>query len=442
MIKRLQKKFILINMLCIMAVLLAVFCGLYWSNYHKFVRDKDILMRQALDDAHFFTPPQVEWEEIRDGRGGTSDNSGKKPRPPRTMMSMFAVNLDETGAVADIKAWNITVEEETAKELAALVSRQTADQGSLKGYALSYLRRITPDGARIVFADLNYASNSMQGLLISYMILFLAAAGAFFLLSLFLSKWALRPVEKAWQQQNQFIADASHELKTPLTVILANLDILLSHRQDTIESQIKWVDNTKSEASSMKQLVEDLLFLARFEAGAAPAVPGDVDLGDAVLNSVLPFEPIAFEKGIQLETQIEPDIHVLGNRGQLKQLAAILTDNACKYAAKNGTVRVSVSLLQGGKPCLKVENTGAPIGREELPHIFERFYREDKARTKSTGGYGLGLSIAKAIVETHKGKLTVTSAPGEMTAFAAVFPKAEACEDGEQKETKKKRKWI
>lgn len=425
MIKQLQKKFILINMLCIMAVLLAVFCGLYWSNYHKFVRDKEILMRQALEDPHFFTPPQVEWGEIKQSGEGGAEISRKRPGPPRTMMSMFSVNLDKAGAVFDIETWNITVEEELAEELAALVSRETADQGSLKGYALSYLRRDTPEGRRIVFADLNYASNSMRGLLINYMILFLAAAGAFFLLSMFLSKWALKPVEEAWQQQNQFIADASHELKTPLTVILANLDILLSHRKDTIESQLKWVDNTKSEAASMKQLVEDLLFLARFEAGAAPVVLGDVDLGDAVLNSVLPFEPIAFEKGIQLETQIEQGIHLLGNRAQLKQLAAILTDNACKYAAKNGTVRVSVCLAQGGKPCLKVENTGASIDREVLPHIFERFYREDKARTKKTGGYGLGLSIAKAIVESHRGKITVTSEPGEMTAFAAVFPEAE-----------------
>lgn len=437
MIKKLQKKFILINMLCIMAVLLVVFCGLYWSNYHKYVREKEMQMRQALDDVHFFTPPSVEWEEIRNKGRDAFDDIQKRPKPPRTMMSLFAVDLDKAGAVTDIESWNITVEEELAGELAALVVQNKAERGSLKGYSLSYLRKETSDGTRIVFADLYYASNSMRGLLINYMILFLAAAGAFYLLSLFLSKWALKPAQRAWQQQNQFIADASHELKTPLTVILANLDILLSHRQDSIESQLKWVDNTKSEAASMKQLVEDLLFLARFEAGAAPAVLGDVDLGDAVLNSVLPFEPIAFEKGIQLETQIEPDIHVLGNRGQLKQLSAILTDNACKYAAKDGTVRVSVSLTQGGKPCLKVENTGAPIGREELPHIFERFYREDKARTKSAGGYGLGLSIAKAIVENHGGKITVTSAPGEMTAFAVVFP--EASEAGERKANRKKR---
>uniref|UniRef100_UPI0006D052C7 histidine kinase dimerization/phospho-acceptor domain-containing protein n=1 Tax=Clostridium sp. NkU-1 TaxID=1095009 RepID=UPI0006D052C7 len=157
------------------------------------------------------------------------------------------------------------------------------------------------------------------------------------ILSIFLSRLALRPVENAWRMQNQFIADASHELKTPLTVILANLQILSHHRECTIMDQQKWLDNTKEEAERMKQLVEELLFLARSDTGAvqaSQAAKAALDFSDIVLNGVLLFESIAFENKVKLENEIGQGIILDGWEAQLKQVITILLDNACKYAGK------------------------------------------------------------------------------------------------------------
>ena len=448
MIKKLRRKFIWINMLCIMSILLAVFSGLFWFSYQRYVVEGKMTMSQALEGFYPWIPEYVffgeqgrgqqainqrdnrtqengknredkETNETKENREA-ADGSMRKARmemrdarPPLLMMPMFVVTLDQNDEILDIQVWNMTLEEGLAESAAALANQDGAFEGTLNAYGLTYLRREgrgdDQGETRIVFADRYYAFQFAKGQLVSYLLWFLAAAGAFFLLSVYLSKWALRPVERAWEQQNQFIADASHELKTPLTVILANLNILSSHRKETIDSQFKWVENTKSEAASMKKLVEDLLFLARSEAGRLPVAEEEVDLGDVVLNSVLPFEPLAFERGITLDTQVEPGIQVWGDRSQLKQLAVILTDNACKYASKNGTVRITVCQSGGGRPCLKVENSGSLIPQEDLEHIFERFYRADKARVRREGGYGLGLSIAKTIVERHRGRIQAES---------------------------------
>lgn len=427
MIRKLRRKFIWINMLCILSILLAVFSGLFWFGYQRYVREGKMTMNQALEGFYSWLPESV----LPTGQEkGKNHKEMRDVRPPQLMMPMFAVTLGEGGKVMDVQVWNMTLEEGLAEGAAAIAYQEGASEGRLKEYGLTYLRREVRGETRIVFADRYYAFQFARGQLVSYLLWFMAAAGEFFLLSVYLSRWALQPVERAWDQQNQFIADASHELKTPLTVILANLNILSSHREETIDSQYKWVENTKSEAASMKKLVEELIFLARSEAGRLPAEEEEVDLGDVVLNGVLPFEPIAFERGIVLDTQIEPGIKVWGDRNQLKQLTVILTDNACKYASQNGMVHISVSQSSGGRPCLTVENPGSLIPQEDLEHIFERFYRVDKARVRKEGGYGLGLSIARTIVERHRGRILVESKPDlanaseGLTKFTVTFPPA------------------
>ena len=140
-------------------------------------------------------------------------------------------------------------------------------------------------------------------------------------------------------QQNQFVADASHELKTPLTVILANLNIILTHPNDTIQKQIKWIENTYAESERMKKLVDQLLFLAKSDAVQIPAIFASFLLSDAAWSCLLPFESIAFEKKINIIEEISPDIWIYGNEEQIKQLMVILIDNACKYTSAHGTVR-------------------------------------------------------------------------------------------------------
>lgn len=183
-----------------------------------------------------------------------------------------------------------------------------------------------PDGTVVVaLADSHYVTASLQQMLLSCLLIGAGGLVAFFTISLFLSRWALRPVEEAWQRQRQFVADASHELKTPLTVILANQNILKSHVQDTVASQQKWIDSTGEEAQHMRRLVDDLLFLAKADADMEQRqqAHGNVDISELVWNVVLQFEPVAYEKEVSLQTDIQPGLHMAGDMTQLRQLVHI-----------------------------------------------------------------------------------------------------------------------
>ena len=245
---------------------------------------------------------------------------------------------------------------------------------------------------------------------------------AFFFVGLFLSGLALRPAEKTWKQQRQFVADASHELKTPLTVILANTGIVLAHPEDPVSAQSKWLEYTQEEARQMKGLVEDLLFLAKSDDARLESHFLPLDMSELVQGCLLPFEPVAFEAGVALESQVEPGLTLTGDEAQLRRLVRILLDNGVKYAGRQGTVELSLSRQQD-KLRLTVRNTGTPIPAEHLPHLFERFYRADAARDRSQGGYGLGLAIAKAITEQHRGKISVSSSAEAGTTFTVLLPR-------------------
>jgi signal transduction histidine kinase len=274
----------------------------------------------------------------------------------------------------------------------------------------------------IVFYDLTNDISTMFHLLKNCLLVGIGSLIAFFLISVYLANWALKPVAKSWESQRQFIADASHELKTPLTVILANADILSAHRNDTIENQYKWIDYIKAEASHMSGLVNDLLFLAKSDASRENAVLSEVNLSDIMWNCYLPFESLAFEQEKNLDADIEADILINGDSGKLKQLIMILLDNACKYTEKNGSIMVKLYRKpEKDKVYLSVNNSGEAISPENLNHLFERFYRVEESRAREKGGYGLGLSIAKTITEMHHGKISVISSKEEGTTFKVAF---------------------
>lgn len=412
MIKKLRIKFILTNMAFVISILIVVLGIFYYTNRKRIERQTEIVLLQALDREHFDRPP----DKVEFGR------RPKEAMPPMT--PVFVVTLNDEEGVEHIQESSITVNEEQAAALAAMVQESSVPCGVLTDYSLRYLKMDTREGVKIAFADQSYEWNNLRALLINCLLIFFVAAVLFLLLSLYLSRQVIKPVEAAWKQQNQFIADASHELKTPLTVILANLQILSSHKESTIDQQQKWLDSTREEASRMKQLVEELLFLARSDAGSIQSLRPQrdaFDFSDAVLNGALLFESVAFENKVTLDTDITPDIVLNGSESQLKQVVTILLDNACKYAGKNGAV--SLELKKGAHyAILTVRNTGEPIPVEEQAHIFERFYRTDKSRARKEGGYGLGLSIAKTIVDQHKGKIGVASSLEAGTVFTVSLP--------------------
>ncbi len=405
MIAKLRRKFVLINMLLVSLVLLAVFGTLCFSNGQRLRGDTmDALLRtlsQRTDELPF--KPEI-------GKPGG--------HPPGLSIPTFCVLLEEDGSIQNVWQGYVTVTDEAvARAVAAAVASDEPD-GVIGALNLRFLRMDTPEGVKLAFADRSNETDGMRSLILNSLAVGAVGLLAFFGISLFLSRLALRPVARAWEQQRRFVADASHELKTPLTVILANVGVLLSHPDDTIDRQRKWAENTREEAVRMKVLVDDLLFLARADADRAPPVLNPVNLSDLVWGSLLSFEPVAFEQGVDMSSELTPGLVVRGNEAQLRQLCAILLDNAVKYAGPHGSVSVRLE-RRGGRVQLCVRNSGAVIPAEDLAHVFDRFYRVDPSRAQ--GGCGLGLAIAKQIIETHGGRITVASSEREGTAFTVTW---------------------
>lgn len=410
MIDKLRRKFIWVNMGLVTVVLLVVFGVICLTNYQQLREETNHALDRML-----MTPMGMAMDKPEIGL--------RQDRPPGMNIPAFSVLLGEGEPPAVVQTWidGVTVTDEALDSAVTQALASAQDQGVLGELNLRYRRRQTPEGVKIAFADRGSEVSGLWRLVLISLGVGLCSLAAFFCISLFLANWALRPVERAWRQQRQFVADASHELKTPLTVILANTGVLLSHPGDKVCEQIQWVDNTREEALRMKGLVEDMLFLAKSDAGADRPVLERVNLSDLVTSCMLSFEPVAFEAGVALTSEVEEAVEVQGDGARLIQLAGILLDNAVKYAGEGGWVRVSLSRASAGAR-LAVYNSGEPIPAEDLPRLFDRFYRVDKARVREQGGYGLGLAIAKGIAEVHGGRISARSSPTEGTCFTVTLP--------------------
>ena len=295
-------------------------------------------------------------------------------------------------------------------------------RGKISDLGLYYQAQPLFDGTTLVaFASTSYIDRNMEGFARVSLIGGILALLAFFGISLGLARWVTRPVENAWDQQQQFVADASHELKTPLTVITANNSILLSQPDATIESQRQWIESTETEARSMQELVNDMLYLAKSDNAKVELALSTVDFSNVVELQALQFESVAFEREILMETNIAKDVSLQGDATRLQRLVGTLLDNACKYANDGGRVRVGLTHA-GNKCTLTVNNTGPVIDAQDLPHLFDRFYRSDKARVRTSNSFGLGLAIAKSVVDEHKGSIAVTSTEADGTTFTVELP--------------------
>ena len=371
------------------------------------------------------------------------------PRRQRGMFVPFVVyRVGADGAVLWSSAHGLTLSDENVSVLLSLIpayragndkntitdsSSKTKDgkapitRGVLRRYDILYAAQAAADGTLyVIFGDISGFIAGFRSFLLSLAGVLFTAVLLFFVLSFWLAHQALIPVEKAWDQQNRFVADASHELKTPITVILANLDILRSHKDETVHSQNRWIMNTREEAERMRELIENLLFLAKNDANALKEQMTEISLSEAAEDRVLNFEAVAFEKGVALESDIPENLKVTGSESQLKQLLTILIDNAVKYAGPEGKAEVSLREIRekNGRNAvrIRVANTGEPIPPEDLEHIFERFYRADKSRARKEGGYGLGLSIAESIVRVHGGQIVCESSKERGTVFTVTLP--------------------
>ncbi len=236
----------------------------------------------------------------------------------------------------------------------------------------------------------------------------------------YLAKRAMIPIQAAWDRQQQFVADASHELRSPLTVIRSNAELMLRHPEHIIEQESPRITNIVREAMRMTKLIASLLTLARSDANQAELHLTVIRLDEVVKTVISQFKPLAELTGISLTATMDEDLELVADRERLHQLLVILLDNALKYTQEG---RISVSCYKtDGSVVINVEDTGCGISPEHLPRVFDRFFRSDKARSRESGGTGLGLAIAKWIVEKHSGKISVESQLGQGSKFKVVFP--------------------
>ena len=387
MIRRLRWKITGVTLLVSALVLTAVFACVYLFSRNNIAQSYEYQLRQAVVS-------------------GTSE--------ARVPCFVAEVLPSGTVRVSGSNYYDLQ-DEDTLLPLVTAALSADADSGVLRTQHMRYFRLEGAIAVRIAFMDSTFEQATLRSLVRVCLLIGAAALLVLFGLSWMLSGFVTRPVARTWQNQQQFLSDASHELKTPLTVILSSADLLKTSAQP---EQRQYVDNISVESRRMKALVEDMLTLSRTESGrAAPFAP--LDLSDLVTDAALRFEPVAFEAGHPLQYDIQNGASLSGDRQQLDQLLDILLDNAVKYAAKDAPIRLTLD-ISGKNAVLAVENPGDPIPPDKLPHLFDRFYRVDDART-GAGGFGLGLAIAQQIVRRHKGTITAAS-DARATRFTVTLP--------------------
>lgn len=421
MIRKLRARIIIINMALMGIVILAIFTTVCVNSYSNAVNDMERGLNQVVGNRDFDRDRATDDNAPpfdKESKGSFKQKPNIHDNEPMQISSYVIVELDDDGNITNTTENNVSIDADDLEECVKLARQSNSISGQIGDYRLMYVKHDFMEVHKIVFASNNMVFANLRNTLLVSIGLFFGSMVIIFLISLWLSGLAVKPVKKAWEQQKQFVADASHELKTPLTVILANNNIMMSHPQSRVTDERQWLESTEEEAQHMKQLIDQMLFLAKSDAGNTQVQLSEVNLSEIVEGSALNFEPVAFEREVLIDTDIRPDILMQGNQLQLNQLAHILIDNAVKYAEDNSTVTIALHKHGDGTE-FTVNNKGSVISKEEMEHIFDRFYRAEKSRT--TKGYGLGLAIAQRVVEDMNGKITVQSNQTDGTTFTVYF---------------------
>lgn len=397
MIYRLQRKFILISTVSVLTVIIIVFALITVFNISSMNRNLDILADSVSEGGgrfpdHFNETPPAQ----KDNPAGDIKFDFITSETPFATRH-FTVWFYSSGEIERVNTESIhSVTREEAIELA----EQTINNKNTRGWVSNYRYRIfsAGNGRAVVFIDgSTNLSALLQSVTISASVLLGCAALVLFLIIL-LSKRMVKPIAESYEKQKQFVTDANHELKTPLTLILANLDIAEAEL-----GKNEWLDDIRAEGNRMTGLVNQLVALSRMDEGGVNLNISEIALSEITKDTVSDFAGLAESRGKTLKTDIDENIFCSGDEVLIRRLISILLDNAVKYCDDGG--EITVNLKKRRHIVLTVENTYADIDSLELDRLFNRFYRADKART-FTGGYGVGLSIAKSITENHKGELT------------------------------------
>lgn len=401
MLRKLRRRFVAVNMLILSTILFGILAGVY------------ILMTRAETEAS--------QQQLR----RAMQTWYRPDAPEAASYRMLWVELDSQKQLQhlfDRSGGSNATDALSEAAARAVDSGKKTDTLTLAGVSYRYMYQKTERGWRLVLLDRAIELDTLRRMRLNFALIGAGGLLVTFCMSLLLARWAIRPIASAWETQRNFVADASHELKTPLTVIATNTELVLANPEVSIQSQVKWLDYIKEETARMAGLVANLLYIAKVDAGEIKAVRMDVNLSALAEEYCMNREVEVFEAGRVFRYEVEPEVHLSADGEKLQKLLGILMDNALQYSNDGGEIGVRLVRDRLGRACLIVTNTGEAIPNESLPRVFDRFYRVDRSRARNTGGYGLGLSIAKSIAEMHEGTITVHSEPNGVTAFVVLLP--------------------
>ena len=408
MIRRLQLKIIAVILGTLLLVFAAVLVVLNLSVHQTSVQRADDFMAFIVENDGFMLPsrdmpmPDMNWPSPDMDRPRPDMNRPNSSSHSEMMRGgrFFYVKADRNGNVFEENLqFMFGFESDDALNYVTSALSTNREKGSIDSF--SFMIAEKPYGQILVFIERSIDILFIERL--SQMSVWAAGIVSLILacLAVFFARWMVAPIKNSLDKQRRFISDASHELKTPLTIINANVDVL---QNELGENQR--LEHIRSQSERMNGLIHDMLALAKTDEGQTSIMRSNFNLSGEVLNTALEFESRVFEEGKKYTYDINENIAYTGDEKQIKQLVAILIDNAIRYSEEKGKIEVSLR-KDGNHIRISVFNTGVGVPNEERKKIFERFYRTDESRSRETGGYGVGLSIAKRIVEMHKGKISV-----------------------------------
>lgn len=423
MFKKLRNKFLILNMIMISVLLVGAFSVVFAMTYKNASQSVNAQLDMGIS---VFKPNRTRFEDFpgineKFERHDAPEPEDEEHSAPNELSS---IKLDADGNILEIRSpieydseLYETIIDEAINDIADLersFGYIKTDSGHFK-YLIIKIDELSDGGVRtntyyLSFLNIDTWIEMLAGLILTLSVVLVAALILVFLICLFFANRSIKPIKMAWDKQNQFIADASHELKTPLTTINANIDVLLAHGDSTINREKKWLEYIKDEASRMSKLTNDLLYLARVDYSSENnIIKSRVSFTQAAESVILTNEAVIFEKNLNFNENVEEEVYINADESQIKQLVLILLDNAVKYTNEHGTIDVRLKKVDN-KARLTVKNTCDEA--LENDRIFDRFYRSDKSRARTSGGYGLGLAIAKSIVTRHKGSINLKSENG------------------------------
>lgn len=436
MLKKYRRHFIILNMVLVGLLLLTAFVVIGITTYHNSYSELKNTMSLVIKPFNSSSEPRNENKKqppkkpenetdthTNNNPNNNPDNAPPQPKEPEKKSHYTDDNI--TTVFYNPKEDTISVLSETLavesniNDVVYEVAKQKDSFGTIEKYNVIYYREKTENNYKIALTDTWYIRSRILKVSVVLTLIFIISMGLLFLLSLKMSQIAAKPMEKAIEMERQFVADISHDLKTPITVILANNSIVKSSPQSSVQEQKQWLDSTDTAAKEMMTMVSEMLTLSSLESVDKSVSRTQVNLSSSAEKSVLQLESVAYERNIILESDIEENIFILSDIEYTKRICDCLIENALKYEPDGGKVKVSVSVSKKNA-VFSVQNFGSVILPEDLPHIFDRFYRGDKTRNIKKG-HGLGLPIIKRMTELLNAHIQAESSQQIGTVFTVFF---------------------